>query len=285
MSEYVAFSDESRNTASRYRSIAAVSLPVSEAAEARHALTRLISDSKCSEFKWSKLGNAKYRFCALKLLDYFLDHMLVAGARVDVLIWDTQDSRHNVRGRDDVKNFERMYFHLHKNVMLHRGRGALWHLRPDERLGIDWETVVDCLQATGKWPKHLEGLFESDPRSFHIKTFREVKSHAEPLCQLADLFAGMAPFSRENAHVMGYWLERESGQIAMFEGDNPPKVSNSDKERFPVIGYLHNRCRKLNLGVSLQAKGYLVTHNPRNPINFWHYEPQHEMDRAPTRDN
>jgi hypothetical protein len=60
-------------------------------------------------------------------------------------------------------------------------------------------------------------------------------------------------------------------------------LTNRDKARLPVILHLNRRSKSHRLGVSLSTHGYLRTPNPANPLNFWHYTPQHDEDRAPTR--
>lgn len=59
--------------------------------------------------------------------------------------------------------------------------------------------------------------------------------------------------------------------------------SKSDLVRFYLLNHFDEECKKRKLGVSIKEKGYLHTFNPENPINFWNYEPQHGMDKAPTR--
>lgn len=153
---FFAVSDESQITAARFRSIAAVSLPVEEAVAFNERLRGVLDDSDVAEFKWNKLRSAKRRFCAGKLIDSVVDDLLRLEGRVDVLVWDTQDSRHSVPNRDDDKNFERMYFHLHRTLMLRRDPESVWHLRPDEKLGVDWDTLQECLHSVGAWKKYYD---------------------------------------------------------------------------------------------------------------------------------
>src|SRR5207302_10095741 len=116
----------------------------------------ILVKSGVAEFKWHELKSAKRRFCAIGLLDSVLNDLLPLDGRVDVVVWDTHDSRHDVRNRDDDRNFERMYFQLHKKLMLRRAPESVWHLRPDERLGIDWNTLQECLLKVGAWRKYYE---------------------------------------------------------------------------------------------------------------------------------
>ena len=74
------------------------------------AVNKIITESKVSEFKWSKLRNARYYLCAKKILDLIIQDMFKLGLRVDTIVWDTHDSRHRIIGRDDMANYERMFF-------------------------------------------------------------------------------------------------------------------------------------------------------------------------------
>lgn len=285
--DFAAFSDESRHTDAQYRGIACISLPAAHVATVQADLSGILRESEVHEFKWHDLESARMRFCALKLIDYLLDIMIPNDARVDVLIWDVHDRRHDVIGRDDIKNFERMFFHLHRNVMTRREAGAGWDLRPDERVDVDWRTIESCLGSVGRWRKYPGSFFDASQSDqlFHVRSVRRVASHQCPLCQLADLFAGMGPYSRERAETMKELKRENSGQLTLVDGDDRPDASRRDTERFRVLSYLHDRCCERKLGVSFETEGYLRTRDPRNPMNFWHYEPQSDKDKAPTRDD
>jgi hypothetical protein len=196
------FSDESGHKAARFGAIAALSLPADQVQGANADIAKLLEESQVSEFKWQKVGSARDRICAQKLIVYLLNRLVPNGARMDVLVWDTHDRRHDVHGRDDTKNYERMYFHLHKFLMSCRPEASEWHLRPDELIEVDWSTALECLQSTGAWKKYCASLFEENPtlkELYRPRSLREVKSHAVPLVQIADLFAGIAAYSRTNS--------------------------------------------------------------------------------------
>lgn len=63
------------------------------------------------------------------------------------------------------------------------------------------------------------------------------------------------------------------------------KNSNREKFRFEVMQHLDGQCKSKRLGVSLKTNKCFSTPNHENPINFWHYLPQHDSDRAPIRIN
>lgn len=248
-------------------------------------ITELLRDSDVAEMKWQRLASAKARLCAAKLVELTFDVLLAVGGRLDVLVWDTHDSRHTIQHRDDRANWERMFFHLHHALMGRRPRGSVFHLLPDEGCETDWQTVADCLAARGRWRKLYEGGLgaeEWSDEAFSVGSLATVDSRVTPLCQLADLYAGMAPYTRTKPELMKHLFAGDQGSL--FPDPDAPVPSASDRERFPVIRDVYERSRSRRLGVSLRTKWYLDTPDPRNPVNFWHYVPQHLDDRAPTYD-
>jgi hypothetical protein len=282
---FVAYSDESYLTAERYRSIATFSFPAEKHKCVRSELTGILNNSNVSEFKWHKLNNAKYRFCALKFIESVMVFIQKHDARVEVLVWDTHDSRHRIPQRDDIANFERMFFHLHSQALKRRPRNATWEIYPDRRLDIDWDTVTRCLQAIGRKEEYTEmplwGGFFAD-KYYHIEIFHEVESEEHPCCQVADLFAGLAVFSKTHYEQYKKWANKGIPNLRLFE-EIDLLTTNRDANRLEVLKHLNECCKKRKLGVSLDTFRCLCTPNPRYPINFWQYIPQHDQDKAPTK--
>jgi hypothetical protein len=282
--EYVAFSDESYSGA-RYRSIASFSCLLSKLDKVNAKLRYLLEESDVSEFKWEKLKNAKYRFCADKFVKALWCFLNDADARLDVVIWDTQDSRHLVRDRDDIENQARMFYHLHHQSLKRRSVNSKWCLYPDEKVEMDWDSINKCLSMKGIQSLLVElplfGTFYNDSY-FVINDFKQVLSHNEPCCQLADLFAGLSVFSLIHYEKYNKWLSQNHSTLSFWE-DESIDLTNSEYYRFDLLSMFDNGCKKRKLGVSLKNKKCLFTHNPVNPINFWHYKPQHENDKAPTK--
>ncbi len=249
-------------------------------------LKELLNESNVKEFKWQKLKDAKYRFCAIKLINAVWDLIQSDDARVDTIIWDTNDSRHQVSNRDDIANYGRMFYHLHSNSLTKRPRLSTWKIYPDEGVGVDWDVVARCIDARGRRREQIDfPLFATkffDDPYYRITDFKEVKSHEEPCCQIADLFAGISIFSRIHFNLYEQWLESTELSLALFPQERP-NITNSQGERFEVLKHLDQGCKTRRLGVSLKTNRYLQTPDPKNPINFWHYTPQHEMDKAPTK--
>jgi hypothetical protein len=254
-------------------------------------LLRLLEESGVSEFKWNELDGARERFAAIKMCEFAIENALARKLRVDVLIWDIQDSRHNVPGRDDIANLQRMYYHLFRNVLRARWPDdAIWRLHPDEHTALDWETVKDCLEAKSTSIQEdctlfpVVGLKVRLCREFGIEEIQTVSSGEHPLLQLADLFAGLAAFSHEKFDEYRMWLATTSPQMFLLdEARASIDPSRASQERFEVLKRFDEMCKEKKLGVSLKTTRGLWTPDPKNPINFWLYGPQHPEDKAPQK--
>ena len=285
--DYAVFSDESRHTEGRYRSLAAVSAPAADVVALSDRVREALQLDRRGELKWRNVKRRLNRDRAIAVVDELLAHV-DQGVRVDVLTWDTHDSRHAVPNRDDVANYERMFFHLHRVLMERRGAHTRWHIRPDEQVTIDWHTIRQCLTSAGTWRSgHDMATLSSEFRHAvpAVLTFREVDSSDTPLCQLADLMAGMAAYTRTNANIVRRQLVKPPDQgtlLGMSDGQTP---SSAEESRVRVVSHLYWKCKGRRLGVSLRECGYLRTLDPAKPINFWHYEPQHQLDTAPIRES
>jgi hypothetical protein len=290
---HVAFADESQYNTGRYRAVALVSVPYALSSGARDALQEILRTSGMYEFKWSRLSGARDRFAALKLVEYAVARALDRTLRIDVVSWDIEDCRHDVPGRDDIANLQRMYYHLFKNVLHRRWPPAgTWRLHPDEQTALNWDDSVRFLEKAGS---HVEveecPLFPNEPlrvglrRAFNIDDITTCKSHEEPLIQLADLFAGLSTFSRTAYARYAEWKEKKDPQRDLFatEPETPARFSRADEERNTVMEHLNTTCKCHKLGVSLKSSCGLRTFDPCMPLNFWHYTPQHDRDRAPQK--
>lgn len=288
---HVGFSDESNWNTGRFRSLGLVTAPLDHLED----LERKARASSVAELKWSRLTGARERSAALSMCDLAVQAACEGKLRVDVLVWDIQDERHDVRGRDDVANLQRMYYHLFRNVLRARWPDdAVWRLHPDEHTAMNWQAVEDCLQSVAQQYAVDRSLFTGGKfrvrlrREFGIEEIRPVSSGRHPLLQLADLFAGMAVFSRNKFPQYRTWLsERErEGQSDLFADDGRQvEASRSMRARFEVLRHFDSLCKKHKLGVSLKSRQGLWTPKPENPLNFWLYEAQHPLDKAPRRAN
>ncbi|GIV89162.1 MAG: hypothetical protein KatS3mg055_1680 [Chloroflexus sp.] len=288
---HIGFADESHWNTGRFRSLGLVTLPLNYLEVAESEVRRLLEESQVREFKWKKLDGAKERFAAEKLCKFAVERACAGQLRVDMLVWDTEDSRHKIPGRDDIANLERMYYHLFRNVLRARWpNDAVWRLCPDEHTALDWGTLEDCLKNVSAGVEVERSLFTGGQfrirlrQEFGIEAIQPVSSGANPILQLADLFAGLTVFSRDKFDGYQEWLQDTSLQARLFDKDDASAdPSRSSSERFKVLKEFYELCKARKLGVNLKEKRGLWTPNPKNPINFWLYEPQHPEDKAPQK--
>ena len=286
---YNAFSDEAYFSGSRYRSISVVSVAKSNVSQINSNVDLEIKSSGIREFKWQNLRQAREKFAALKMIGIVMDWALKNQLRIDTVIWDVYDGRHQVFGRNDNANLQRMYFFLFKNVFHNRWpKESLWELFPDENSIINWDNVQENLDLSGL-NVQLQPVLSPESsfritllREFRIYSISEVHSEDTPLCQIADLFAGLGAYSHLIYEKYHNWEKAMNGQM-LLESSNFDyrKFSNSELCRFEIINYFNKFCKKYKLSVSLESKKGFRTFNPSKPINFWFYEPQHPEDKAP----
>ncbi len=279
------YSDESSWNQNRYRSIGLVTAPSDIADTTGKTIASLLEESGLREFAWKDLTTAKRRFAAKKIIQCIVGIARPGNLRVDVLVWDTYDTRHRIRGRDDTANLARMYYHLLSQVMSVRWcRDARWLQYVDGRADIDWTELQDCL--TGKTRKEREAPQQS---AFSVTTGQrrslevvQGSSFEDVLIQAADLFAGMAAFSWNEALRHREWLIDQSSQLRLIPQCSDVTVSNSASEKHKVLKAFA-ALRPNYVVFRSDCEEGLITYGPQNPINFWKYTPQGEYDKAPVR--
>jgi hypothetical protein len=288
---HVAFADESSYNTHRYRSIGLITLPQVSYAASLAVLQQIVTESGVPELKWLRLDSAQMRFAIERMLNYIVEQAACGALRVDVLIWDVEDSRHRVAGRDDIANLHRMYYHLFRNVLHRRWpSGSIWRLHPDQNSAMDWHHVGEQVDGAGLRFEIEGNLLTPNNyqiqlrRDFHIEQIVSCVSHQQPLVQVADVFAGMAVYSWRAYATYERWQQHHGPQVNFLEaGAKDFKLSQADRERCYILAQFNALCKRHRLGVSLKTQRGLITHDPARPINFWRYVPQHEQDKAPTR--
>jgi hypothetical protein len=259
--------------------VALITLPMSLVQPLSDRLRAILDELKISEFKWSELRTARERFAAERFVDCFMEHAAQRRLRIDVLTWDTEDSRHHIPGRNDVRNLRRMYYFVLREVLGKRWpSNAVWRFRPDENTSINWVSLRFYLSDVREWDTG-ELL-----ANIEIADWAEAHSPQEPLVQAADLFAGLGAYSRECFNRHETW-QAGVAQAAKSGADlrriRIAGLSGSDHPRCALLTYVDARCKALKLGVSLKSRRGLRTFDPARPVNFWWYEPQGDYDKAP----
>ncbi len=288
------YSDESGTFHCRYQTIALVSGQEAMLSQLRKLLKSALNRYGVDEVKFNEIGSHSPK---VKAAREFLHHAVRKFARqvkmrIDVLVWDTQDSRHAIQGRNDLANLEHMYYKV-LTYTARRWNQTEWNFYPDKNSQIHWGEIANFLNRTRlEHPKsNLLTLFKSEEENqlFQFRSVEPSDSLQEPLIQLADLFAGMARFTREEGEQCIQWLESWGNKNQpllpnlLCGKDELDETSKAKQNRFQLVGEFHDLCKQHKLGVSLRDKKYLWTPNPTNPINFWNYEPQNKYDKAPIR--
>jgi len=287
---FSAYSDESGCFSGQYQSIGIISGERRNLFELKHELVRILQHQKVKEAKFSETRTHKPKLKAAQaFIKKGVDFAKQNKIRIDVLLWDTHDSRHSIPGRDDLANLERMYYKVLRHIS-EKWNQYNWDLYPDKGSKINWIEIKDYLNRT-RIPRHRKPylliLFDEEAYSINFQRIDPKESHDEPLIQIADLFAGIACFCREKGKECLKWLKSQEkrNQLDLFEYEEPEveeDPNKTEKNRYELIRFLNNQCKFNKLGVSLNKRKYLWTPVPYNPINFWNYKPKHKEDKAPT---
>ncbi|MDA8216789.1 MAG: hypothetical protein M0Z94_04145 [Dehalococcoidales bacterium] len=289
---HIAFADESHWNKGRYRSICTITLPIESFPYIEGEVRAIVEQMRSREFKWEDVRGAEQRQAAIDLCEVAVRAAVEGMLRVDVLCWDITDSRHGVYGRDDKRNFAMMYHKLFKNVLRERWPDdSTWRLYPDENGVMDWNNLQSFLEAVDTdFPLRQDLLTDGKvtfyfKRRFGILAIIPSASCETPMIQLADLFAGLALFSRASYDAYVATRGDLSPQLVLpLYGDTQSvQLSNRERERCWVLYEFNEMCKGQKLGVSLDTRKMLWTPDPTNPMNFWWYEPQCEDDKAPVR--
>lgn len=280
---HYAFSDDSSHQEGRFNSLALISLKESDFDGINKKLEQIFNESGVkNEFKWEKLKNAKYKFTAEKMIDFVFN----SGdkIRIDVLIWDMEDSRHKgVHGRNDNENLVRMYYHLVATTLSKRWPiKTYWHWIPDKQSSVDWKTLQDCI--SNKKHKCTQDLFgeNSDFEKISLEKINPDCSKKHILIQLADLFAGLGAYSYGHFGRFTLWESENKHQASLFPVETA-HFSEGEKYKFHIINILNKKCKDHHLQISFNSSQGFKSNNQSSFINFWLYSPQTSLDKAPIR--
>ncbi len=289
------YTDESTSDGKRFKSICAVSgLMQSLSKLSKNLKEKLVSNGISSELKFSEVTRDRRKInCVKDFISIAIDYASREEIRIDTITWDLKDSRHSIRGRDDKENLERMYFHLLRNIV---ENWKIFHciFCPDEHSEYEYSRIIEYLNNT-KFPRnepHIFKLFKEEKIEFNFIDVKKQKSEEQTLIQLADIFAGFVCFSREKSdEFKDYEKQKEHKEhkeqplLSFPETDrkNEAEFKKAILNRFQIIEYIKELCENNRLSVSLRTDNYLKTFHCKTPINFWHYKPQGDYDKAPTK--
>lgn len=257
---YLGFADEAHYNVGRYRGLALVSMCATNAPFLRAEASTILNQSNAIESKWEKVRSAKNRFTAQKLLRWAIACALSGYVRINVLTWDTGTSEDQQQGTHHMKRLRSTYLHLFARVLRTRWPEARrWRFHPDEQDALDWRAIeLDLKDVTARelaYSVEIDGIL---PRV----------SHHEPLIQVADLFAGLAVFSRDGYDDYERWLCSPYHNQPVGEQEPPVIPSSSVRQRCLILDEFYTECKLREAYVSLRTNRGLRTYDPQAPIAF-----------------
>jgi hypothetical protein len=288
---HLIFSDESGwNAVSRFASLAKISGTYVRTKELNSRLKQVLETYGKNEIKFNDINNKQKITIAKEFISLGYEYLRTNNIKVHILVWDKQDSRHNIIGRCDLENLKMMYYKNMKVLLNHWNNiDTSWEFYPDEFTAIDWETdVITFIKNTriGKEPNHPQ-LFEAF-RNISFPAYhntKELKSHNYPIIQLADLYAGLVRTSRNESALFYPWYcqKLNENQTSCFDFNDAVDVTKSLSYKFEVMFDFKRKADSYKMGVSINKFKYFTTYTKKNNIFIWHYEPQGDFDKAPIR--
>jgi len=243
------YSDESSYNYGAVRGVGAVCMRLDDSARLSDELSSLLRASGVRELKWEKVRTARTAFAAEKALAWALDHALDGELWIETLTWEVASAAASRARRPALANLRDGYTTLLTSVMArHAQRDDLarrWRVFPDEQTAIPWARVCEALPQTPE--------------------ITPARSEASPLIQLADLFTGLAVFSRAAYDPYEGWLCAVRDTHAnMLSGATP----RSHAYRFVLLDDFYTACVRRLPGISLQTRRGLYTWRADAPLQF-----------------
>jgi hypothetical protein len=283
------FSDESGwNKDTRFGSLAKISGNYECTKELNNELNNILISFNKKEIKFHGIKGNEQKNIAIEFYKVAFEYLRTNKIKVHILVWDKHDKRHDVKGRDDIENLKRMYFHNLKVLKTHWNIETTWSFFPDEFNQINWEEDVI------KYFKNLS-LLKSNPNQLQLYTYlsdikikynnvKELQSIYYPIIQLADLFAGAIRTSRNESENFFQWFlqVKNENQFKFFENDNV-SVSSNMLPKYYAMKFFKEQSDKYSMGINLSRDRYFKTYNKKSNIFIWHYEPQSDFDKAPLK--
>lgn len=262
---HVGFSDESHTDQGCWTSIGMVTMENSSLAQMEKTLReQLQSIETKSEIKWTKTKKGWGSDAAKIICDFVVEKAVKRELRIDTIIVDKK----YMANTDRKESISKIYYSLFKNVLEYRwGKEQVWNLYPDENNSIWWKEIENFLErGSERWLKTFDGI--ELRKMFDVHHIRPMDSQSSIFLQVADIFAGMAVFSR--SHYDKYEAWHGPNQTL----DNTKHHNSGEASRFKLLRHFKSICKRRRLGVSLKTTRGLRTFDPCNRINFWMYEPK-----------
>lgn len=273
---HIAYSDESNHTASKFGSICLITGDKESISFLEKDLEEALESSSVKEFKFNQINSGKMIHCGLKIIDKIFPYILNEKIRVDVLIWSPQERDQHLP-ENPKKVFGKMYYHLLNHVLGSRWEGNLvWAIYPDKQSLIDWGEMKQILENTDNRisisKKEDGGSILEIICKHNICEIEEVDSMNSPICQVADLFAGIGSSGHLRKEALVLY---DDCQIHL--GGELIDNTNKDIGKIRVMSHLRKKCRDNGFKIDFSPNKGIKTLDPSNWINFWLFK--HTLER------
>jgi hypothetical protein len=250
--DWAIYGDESSYNYGAVRGVGAVSLRLDDSARLDNELTVLLRESGVRELKWEKVRTARTTFAAEKTLAWALDHALGGALWIETLTWEVTSAAASRARRPALATLRDVYTTLLTSVMARQSQqgepARRWRIFPDEQTAIPWARMCEAL-----------------PQAPEITPAR---SEASPLIQLADLFTGLAVFSRAAYDAYEHWLGFRGRDLDAHLTTTPEGAHGSQTYRFVLLDDFYTTCVRRMTGISLQTRRGLYTWRADAPVQF-----------------
>jgi hypothetical protein len=293
MEEISIYSDESGiHGSERYQAIGAFSGGAEDLTELEKAIAEMQVKHGVSNVSYKNISDSYDVQNAMReIIKVCLGQCVSAQVRLDIIIWDMQDKRHKIIGRDDNENLKRMYYRLLAQIMYRWRVPRLISFYPDEKISINWSDDIQKFITTAR--KIVDTQFHGitlggNRRENKIKfteTSEEVDDNDEPLVQAADLIAGLVRKSYEEGESFERWASSADGNQQSLGFEAQVEVSNAQRSRFELMKKLRTTAKSHSLGLRFRENQRLETnkYHQSKPLNVWKFEHQDGHDQAPVR--
>jgi hypothetical protein len=249
---WIIYSDESRFNYGAVRGVGAVSLRRDDSSRLSDELARLLSDAGLREMKWEKVRTGRAASAAGKALEWALEHALRGELEVETLTWDATTSEASRARTRALAQLHAVYQTLLASVIArHSERGDdawNWGVVPDEQTAMPWTRIQTALPQ--------------------IDTITPERSETQPLIQLADLFTGLAVYSRAAYDAYERWLSFPDHEADALGVAAPRHARGSSAYRLALLDDFYTLCVCRAAGISLRTRRGLYTYRADAPIRF-----------------
>jgi hypothetical protein len=247
--DYTIFFSGSDTRSDGYCSMCGFSMPAVHVAGSIAGLQGVLAPERAAATAWAGLKTEEQRLCAERVVDFVVERVTGFGLRLEVGIVEVDD--------DDPDFPEEMAIRLLEEALIRRGDDGNWS--------------VLCQDRRLPGPIRRADLSGSSVR---IDRIEPAGSDDLVCCQVADLFAAAAAFSRSRANRYLTWALAMGDTDISLGTERGLRISEEEHQKFILLRHLNRKCRSLDLGVSLISCGFLWTPNPENPVNFRHFGPR-----------